>query len=486
LPQIGARLDEEQLALQLALIHGAEQRTLFAGIDRLPPGHFARVTPEALRIVRYWQPDDAPAIRFNTDRDYSAAFRERFDRVVSAQLRATSPIASHLSGGLDSSSIAATAACLLAHQGRELLALTAVPRPQFGAAPLGKFGDEGPAAARVAARHPNMHHLRVSIEKYRCLDVIQKNYLLDDRPVFNPTNGMWINAIRDIVQQRGIQVLLVGQFGNATLSYSGLDAFAEWFRRGHWWTAARCGTALIRNGYSRPRTLIAAALRPVLPAALQSQLTRRASYLQFSLVHPTLAQQTRLRERTHSSARNSADARSSARLLFQKGELADMRTGAHAGWHIDERDPTRDRRIIEFCFGIPPEQFLVGGQTRALARRAMSDRLPNATLRCRERGQQSADWHLSLAAERTGIAYELACLQRSPIARRCLDLQRMQYLIEHWPTAGFERPEVFAPWHLALTRGLAVGHFIRHFDPDVEPLHLPPPREHFHEQLPTL
>jgi asparagine synthase (glutamine-hydrolysing) len=79
---------------------------------------------------------------------------------------------------------------------------------------------------------------------------------------------------------------------------------------------------------------------------------------------------------------------------------------------------------------------------------------------------QSADWHLSLAAERAGMTCELARIEASPMAQRCLDLPRMRHLIEHLPAEGFERRDVFAPWHLALTRGLSVGHFIRRFDPD--------------------
>ena len=465
LPGLTTQLDEEQLALHLALARNASSRTFFVGIDRLPAGHYLHATPETVRVVEYWRPDDAPAIRFKRDQDYSDALRECLDVAVGTQLRATSDIATHLSGGLDSSSVAASAARTLAAQGRELLAFTSVPRPQFGQVSAGRFGDEGPAAASVAALHPNIRHMRVSTAGYSLLDVISRNSRLDDRPVFNPANGMWLNAIRDIAQLRGTRVLLVGQGGNATLSYSGLDAFAEWFIRGHWWKVARCGTALVRNGYSRPRTIIGSCIRPWWPSALRSPFTRQR-VLPFSLVHPDLVRRLRLWERTVIGTPVGADARASARLLIQRSESADVYTGARAGWQVDERDPTRDRRIIEFCFGIPPEQFLVGGQTRALVRRAMRDRLPEATLTSKARGLQAADWHLILAAERPGMERELLRLERSPIAQRCLDLERMRYLLEHWPSTGFERREIYTAWHLALTRGLAVGHFIRSLDPD--------------------
>jgi asparagine synthase (glutamine-hydrolysing) len=482
LPWLTAQLDEEQLALHLALANQDPERTLFVGIDRLPPGHYLCATPDAVRVVRYWQPADARPIRFKRNEDYSDAFRECFDAAVAAQLRAAGNVGAHLSGGLDSGSVAATAARALAAQGRELLALTSVPRPQFGDSPRGRFGDEGAAAATVATLYPNMRHVCVTTVGYSVLEVIAKNSRLDDRPVFNPANGMWLNAIRDIAQQRSTRVVLIGQSGNATLSYGGMDAFAEWFLHGRWWQVARYGSALVRNGYCRSRTIVSSCVRPWWPAALRPA-SIRTSTLPFSLVNPEWVQRLHLWERSRANAPVGADARASARIML-RGEVGDVYTGVRAGWQIDERDPTRDRRVVEFCFGIPPEQFLVGGQTRALVRRAMHDRLPQATLTCKLRGKQSADWHLSMAAERSGMVHELHCLQRSPMARRCLDLQRMHHLLEHWPTSGFERSEVFVPWHLALARGLSFGYFIRTLDPDAE---LPSPitrAEHHHELQP--
>ena len=248
LPSIATALDERQLALQLALLPLTANGTLFTGIDRLPPGHCASIDRGGVRLTQYWNVANAPEVRLPSDAQYVEAFRERFDTAVHAQLRSTTEIASHLSGGLDSSTVAATAARLLAGQDRELLAMTSVPHRRFGGEIAGKFGDEGPAAAALAAMYPNMRHLLIDSRRQRFLDVIEKNSSLDDGPVFNPTNGMWINAIRDEVRAHGIQVLLVGQFGNAAISYHGLVAFSEWFRRGQWRTLTTVGRAVARNG----------------------------------------------------------------------------------------------------------------------------------------------------------------------------------------------------------------------------------------------
>ena len=63
---------------------------------------------------------------------------------------------------------------------------------------------------------------------------------------------------------------------------------------------------------------------------------------------------------------------------------------------FDVRDPTADKRVFEFCYAIPREQYLVGGIDRSLVRRAMRGRLPASTLTRTMRGQQGADWYLSM------------------------------------------------------------------------------------------
>ena len=64
---------------------------------------------------------------------------------VRRQMRSAHPIACHLTGGLDSSSVAALAARALAAENRRLAAFTQVPRQGFdGQVPLGRYADETP------------------------------------------------------------------------------------------------------------------------------------------------------------------------------------------------------------------------------------------------------------------------------------------------------------------------------------------------------
>ena len=64
------------------------------------------------------------------------------------------------------------------------------------------------------------------------------------------------------------------------------------------------------------------------------------------------------------------------------------------------------------------------------------------------------------------MAAEVERLRSSPLASRLLDLDRMQRLIEQWPTSGFERLDVNRSHHIALTRGFSVGRFLMQYDPE--------------------
>ncbi len=82
--------------------------TTFRDIRRLPPGHFLRVSREGLRVARYWSPPVNGRIRYANPGDYTAHFRDLFRAAVADRLP-ESPCGILLSGGLDSSSVAAMA-----------------------------------------------------------------------------------------------------------------------------------------------------------------------------------------------------------------------------------------------------------------------------------------------------------------------------------------------------------------------------------------
>jgi asparagine synthase (glutamine-hydrolysing) len=135
--------------------------------------------------------------------------------------------------------------------------------------------------------------------------------------------------------------------------------------------------------------------------------------------------------------------------------------GTLAGWGIDRRDPTGDKRLLEFCLSVPTEEYLSRGISRALVRRAMTDRLPRAVLVEYRKGLQAVDWHEGLTAAREEVTAELQRLANCSTAAGLLDLERLNRLAADWPASGWERGEITGAYRLALLRGIAAGHFLR-------------------------
>lgn len=102
--------DRDFIGSFLIGLPAATERTIFADVSRLLPGHFLVAEPGRIRTEAYWSPDEFEAQdRVVDERAAVAEFRELFDDAVAAQLEDGQPAWSQLSGGLDSSSIVVVA-----------------------------------------------------------------------------------------------------------------------------------------------------------------------------------------------------------------------------------------------------------------------------------------------------------------------------------------------------------------------------------------
>jgi asparagine synthase (glutamine-hydrolysing) len=111
LPGLQRRLDPEALAGFLCLNYVPGTRTLTEGVSRLGPGTWKQFGPEEERGETYWQP---PAMDRSLARASAAELEdvlaERLDRAVKLCLRSDVPVGMFLSGGVDSSLVAESAA----------------------------------------------------------------------------------------------------------------------------------------------------------------------------------------------------------------------------------------------------------------------------------------------------------------------------------------------------------------------------------------
>ena len=396
----------------LALMPEAGTDSYFEGISRVPAGHFAIVGRDGETLRRWWQPRRT-TLKLARDEDYAEGLRAHMEIAVKACLRgAGDAVASHLSGGLDSSSVTATAARLFA-PGR-VVAFTHVPSVETPVMP-GRFADEGPHAAAVAALHPNIEHVRIP-NGGSPLDGLERSMLLYDRPMLNLCNMRWGDAINDGARERGIKVMLNGQLGNMTISYGAMPHLAHLLGRGRLIRLARLSLGLRRHGL-RWRGIGAAAVGPYLPRPLwrwiNSRLAGRSyDFSSYTSISPEAMERYRVVERAAElgldpSYRPWLDGFAMRLWVLGRIDMGVYAKGVLGGWGIDYRDPTADRRLVEYCLAVPDEQYILKGQARSLARRAFADRLPGVVLNESRKGLQAADWWVGFSGARDAIADEV-------------------------------------------------------------------------------
>jgi asparagine synthase (glutamine-hydrolysing) len=108
-PKVSNTLNE--VAVGDYLVFGVNQdlsTTIFKDIQRLPPGHTLTVANGSITTRRYWTPEPSAEVRFRDPESYVERFKELFARAVSDRLR-TDRVSISMSGGLDSTSLAAVA-----------------------------------------------------------------------------------------------------------------------------------------------------------------------------------------------------------------------------------------------------------------------------------------------------------------------------------------------------------------------------------------
>jgi asparagine synthase (glutamine-hydrolysing) len=452
LTEIPYRPDEDLLARALDLVPPDPRSTCFRDVARVGMGECVTITAGGATVRRHWNPAPEPLL-LASPRDYEEALRCEIDRAVRVRLPATGDVAAHLSAGLDSGSVAATSARLLAAEGRRVVAYTAVPREGAEAdAPRGRLPDEGPLAAATAALHANIEHVRVRTDGRSPLDALGWMFDLCEQPILNLCNQVWRDAICELARSRGLPVLLTGQAGNLTLSYKASRPLRERLRgRGLPGLLDEIGSLAWTAGGSGLGGLVRAiALRAGDP--WQGQVASLLNPRRRAELGPTGATL---------SSRRSGDTRSERLAALRRVDLADYAKGTLAHWRIDERDPTADRRLVEFCLAVPDVQFRLGGIPSSLGRRAMADRLPAAVLRQRARGLQAADWHSGFADPRRELGEAVARLEQCPETARMLDIPRLRESVERWPSAGWHEPAVTRLYRHELLRALSNGDFLR-------------------------
>lgn len=112
-PDVKRELDIEGLDAYLSLLYVPAPLTMFKGIQKLPAGHLLTCADEKIVVREYWDLHYQPTT-FHRESDAEDNLEAILQESVKIRLRSDVPIGAFLSGGVDSSSVVAVMAGLLA------------------------------------------------------------------------------------------------------------------------------------------------------------------------------------------------------------------------------------------------------------------------------------------------------------------------------------------------------------------------------------
>ncbi|MBR5635783.1 MAG: hypothetical protein IKW81_02490, partial [Pseudobutyrivibrio sp.] len=184
--------------------------------------------------VRYFNPErDVKTDYTITQEQSEKMIRSVMSKNISQIIREDVEIASQLSSGLDSSTVACTAAGQLAARGRTLYTYTSVPDKDANLKNKGYFvTDEREGVEKICREYPNIEPTFVDTKGRNILKEIDDILDCWEMPCKSQQNAIWVDEISKLASKRGCRILLCGATGNTTLSAGdNACAFAYYAKR---------------------------------------------------------------------------------------------------------------------------------------------------------------------------------------------------------------------------------------------------------------
>lgn len=362
-PDVSEELNDSAIADFLLFgLNYDETTSTFRDIRRLPPAHVLIVSTQGLRTERYWRPPIDGRIRYQRPDEYVEHFQTLMQAAVADRLRITRA-GIMLSGGLDSSSIAATARKLSVKPGgtSDLRAYTVIYDKLIPDC-------EGDFARTVA------EFLDIPLRSFT-MDGLQLFDRWDD-PAFvppEPVEDPFAAALFDhfSVVAADCRVVLSGDGGDELMYFQMWPYTRDLLRNRQWrqlWTDVphflRVRKFPSRGIRSRAKRMLSAV--PGLPSWLAPELTQR------------LRLEERWRERTDGPRASEHPIVPKAHWSLSMPRWSRMFELADAGLTratIEVRYPFLDLRVVNYLLAIPPFPWTFHKQ---LVRAAMSGHLPES------------------------------------------------------------------------------------------------------------
>jgi len=381
--------DEEAVLDLVAGRFERPERTTYVGIRRLLPGTMLEVAGEAVER-RFRKPGEGAGSRSVSFEDAVGEFRRLLHQAVARRLGSGTAVL--MSGGLDSTSVAAEASPLHRDRFGVPLHVVSAAYPNYPA-----VDESGAIEAAVEGLGCEVVWVHPRPRPFR--DIARRAWL-HDGPDMAPMSSN-LEQILAGGREAGITAYLDGHDGDTVLGLSP-GAMAALIRRGKW------GTAVRRVGFMRRRLGIGmgGAIRRVLvPGIVDAVPGARRTWRRLRPPPDPWPSWVTEPLRTRDGAaldwyRHQASAVRGALVLSVENL---ERTAARSG--VDLLHPFCDPDLVDFLLRLPPEVKFTAGVTKALVKRGYPELPPEV----RNRVDKTLFNEVALAgASRDEIVAELA------------------------------------------------------------------------------
>jgi asparagine synthase (glutamine-hydrolysing) len=298
--------------------------------------------------------------------------------------------------------------------------------------------------------------------------------MLAGMPQRNASNFHWGHEVYRLARERGCDVMLGGDYGNVSFSFGGEGSMPHWLTSGQWLRLWR-ELQYSRGKRWRIAALMTQAALPLMPRPIQLAVLRLAGrggdrYRGWCPLREDYVKASGLEARSLALGYDPDQLgrpRSTRQLrtqLFTQGEAegADGRLSFSELHQMPFRDPTAYRPLVEFCLGIPDDQYLRDGQQRWLARRMLRGMVPDMVVEEKRRGSQAADWYLRLKRERHALIQELDEVSTDPTLAKRIDFAGLRAALIDCPAETPLNSQEMYRLRAAVPRALTTARFVRY------------------------
>jgi asparagine synthase (glutamine-hydrolysing) len=373
----------------LAFGYLSGEETFYDGVAKLLPGHWLELNERRdLRIEQYW---DLPLTRGAEQHDenyYVKSYRELLEGAVSSHLMSDVPLGVFLSGGLDSSAVAA----LMTKIRREPIETFSVGYTEAAYSEL--------PYARTVAQHLNSVHHEVFVSRQDFFGALPKLIWHEDEPIVWPSS-VSLFFVAELARDR-VKVVLTGEGSDETLGGYSRYAFTlknMAFDRAYRGLVPRALRRGIRDSIATSNWIGAGARRKLSHTFLGLDGESWDSFYFdnfFSAFNQRDQKELLTEELSHEIEAGSAyrnvlqywEQSSSAAELLQRLLYTDIKTylvellmkqdNMSMAASIESRVPFLDHVLVEWAMRVPASIQIHGSAGKRILKKAVEDLLPHS------------------------------------------------------------------------------------------------------------